>query len=88
MYHQVMVYDHIIAYSQLAFFVIDMEAMINFLAARKLWHTKSYFNIMSRTVHTSGCNILYFIVLHSAFIMLSVFSIYYAVVSSATPQEC
>ena len=33
LYHQVTVYNHIIAYSRLAFVIIDMEAMINYLAS-------------------------------------------------------
>ena len=35
LHHQFKVYDNIIAYVWLAFVVIDMEAMINYLAARK-----------------------------------------------------
>ena len=56
-----MAYDHIIAYAQIAFFVIDMESMINYLDARKFQHEKRYFNIIGRTVHAIGCTILYFI---------------------------
>ena len=51
-------YDHIIAYSHLAFLVINVEAMIDYLAARKFWHAKRYFNTMSCTVYDSICTIL------------------------------
>ena len=35
LYHQVTAYDHTIAYARLTFVVIDMEAIIKFLTARK-----------------------------------------------------
>ena len=56
--HQVTAYDHIIAYARFDVVAIDMEAMINCLAARKLRNAKRHFNIMCRSVHASGCTIL------------------------------
>ena len=79
MYHQVMAYDHFIAYNLLTFVIIEMEGMINDFAARKLRHAKRYFNIMSPTVHTSGCNKIYFIIPHIAFIILRMSPLYHAV---------
>ena len=48
MYHQVTAYDNVIAYAQLYFVFVDMEAMINYLADRKLWNAKG--NLMSCVV--------------------------------------
>ena len=61
LYHQVTTYGHVIVYSQLAFVVFDMETMINYLDARKLWHVKKSF-----WTHTlcSTCHRLYYILLH------------------------
>ena len=88
LYHQVPVYDHIIAYDQLAFIVMNVKVMINYLAAREFRHAKRYFNIMSSTIHASGCAILYSISPHLAFIMLSISSFYHTVGSSAITQAC
>ena len=46
LYHQVTAYDHVIAYSQIAFFVVNMEAVINYLADRKIWHAKRHLDVM------------------------------------------
>ena len=88
LYHHVTVYDHIIAYARLAFVIIDMEAMLNYLAARKFQDAKWHFNISFRSVHASGCTILYFIRPHIEFIMFSVFYLYHTFGSSAIPQAC
>ena len=40
LYHQITAYGHIIAYARFAFVLIDTEAMINYLAARKFQHAK------------------------------------------------
>ena len=55
LYHQITAYDHVIAYDRFAFVVIDTEAMINYLAARKLRHGKSHFDVMRRAVHIISC---------------------------------
>ena len=85
LYHQVMAYDNIIAYSRLTFFVINMKAMINYLAARKFQHGKSHFNFISCSVHASGYTVIYFIRPHLLFIIFCVLSLYHAVGSSAIP---
>ena len=88
MNHQVTSYNHIIAYARLAFVIINVKAMINYLDARKFRHAKKYFNIMSSAINVSGSAIIYLIRLHLAFIMLSMSSFYHAVGTSATPQAC
>ena len=58
LYHQIMAYNDIIAYGRLAFVVIKLKEMFNYIAARELRHEKRYFNIMSSTIHTIGSAIL------------------------------
>ena len=53
LYHQVTAYNHITAYARLAFVVIDLKAMINYPADRKLRHAKRFFN-MSTFYHVVG----------------------------------
>ena len=59
-----------------------MEAVFNFLAARKIQHTKRHFDIMRRAVHACGCTILYFVISHLAFI---VFGVFYFIVLKVAP---
>ena len=88
LYHEVLAYDHITTYAQIAFAVIKMEAMINYIADRKFWHAKRHFNIMCCAVDNSICTILFFIRPHIAFIMIVVFSLYHIFGSSDIPQSC
>ena len=61
LYHQVIAYDHGIAYALITFAVFDMEAMIKYLVAIKLRYAKSHFDVMRRAVHANGSNIFDFI---------------------------
>ena len=88
MHHQVTAYNHGIDYYQIAFVVIDMEAMIIYLAARKLWHAKRHFDLTRRALYVSGCTIFYFIRPHLAPIMFSVFYLYHVDGNSAISQSC
>ena len=81
-------YDHFIAYTRIAFVIVDMETVINYLAAIKLWHAKSNFDVMRHGVHACDCTILYFVRPHIAFILFRVFNFYHAVGSSAIPKAC
>ena len=88
LYHQVMAYDHVIAYYRTSFVVIDMEVMINYLSATKIWHAKRHLDVMRCVVHSRGYSILYFMIPHFAFIVLSIFYLYYSVGRSTIPQSC
>ena len=88
LYHQVMSYDHVIAYAQISFFVIDTESMINDISARKTRHAKRHSGVVHRAVHASGCTIFYCIRTNIALTMFSMFSLYHDVGSSTITQEC
>ena len=88
LYHQITAYYYGIAYARLALAVINMEAMINYLAVIKLRYAKSHFDVMPHEVHASGHTKFYFIIPHLAFILFSVFSLYSAAGISAISQLC
>ena len=88
MYHQITAYDHVIAYYRLALVVIEMEAMINYLASIKLRHAKRHFDVMCHALHAIGFTIISFVRPHLAFIVFSVFYFNCAAGSSAVPQTC
>ena len=83
-----MTYDHVIAYALLALVVVDIEAIISYLAARKLWHANRHFDVMRCAVYAVGCAILYFIIPYLEFLVFIVFSLYHAVGSSDIPHAC
>ena len=83
-----MAYDHVIAYARSSFVVVDIEAVINYLAARKLWHTKRHLETMHRAVQSCGYTIFYFIRPYIVFIVFGVYYFYPDVRSSAIPQAC
>ena len=57
LYHKVTAYDHVIAYDRFAFFVVDMEAVFNNLAAREIQHGKG--TLTSCIVHYNPAAVLY-----------------------------
>ena len=79
MYHQVTAYDHGIAYARFDFSVVDMEVVFNYLADRKLRHSKRQFDVMHRAAQPCVCTIFYFIIPHLAFIVFIVSYLYRAV---------
>ena len=88
MCHKITAYDNITAYAQISLVIVDTEALIDYLAARKIRHAKRHFDAMSCAVHTSGCNIFYFVRTNIAFILFSVSYFYHDFGSSAIPQAC
>ena len=88
LYHQFTAYDNVIAYDQLYFVVVDMEAMLYYIDARGLCQSKQQFDVMHSSVQTCGCTIVYFVRPHLAFIVFSGYYFYRDVVSSAIPQAC
>ena len=81
-----MEYDHVISYTQFAFFVVNMKTVINYLATGEIWYKKVHLDAMRRALQYCGCTILYFIGPHIVFIVFSMLYINHAVGSSATPQ--
>ena len=86
LYHKVTAYDHVIAYDRLGFVVVNMEAIINYLASRNFRHTKIHFDVICREVQDICCTILYYFRPHLAFILFIVVSLYHDVGSSAIPN--
>ena len=69
-----MAYYIVIAYAEFAFVVVDMEAVLNYLAARELWHSQRHLDDIRRAVQPCGCTIFYFILPYLVFIVFSVSS--------------
>ena len=67
MYHQVTAYDCVTSYV-----VVDMKAVLNNLAAGKIWHTNRHFGVMRRAIQTCGCTVFYFIRWPLEFVMFSI----------------
>ena len=65
-----------------------MKAVLNYIAARELWHAKRHLAVMRHAVQPCNCTIFYFIRPHLALILFNVFYFNHAIGSSAIPQAC
>ena len=83
-----MSYDTVVAYARFAFVVVNMKAVLNYISARELWHAQRHLDGMHCAVQPWGCTIIYFIRLHTEFILFSVSSFYRSSNSSAVPKTC
>ena len=67
------------------FLVVDMKAVLNYLADRELWQAKRHLDVMRCAVQPRGCTIFYFIRMNIVFIVFSILYFNHAVYSSAIP---
>ena len=85
LYHQIMVYDHLILYARLIFIIINMKVVQNYLADRKLWNKKCHLDIVCRAIQSCCHTVIDLIRINSLLIGSFVFPINRSIGSPVIP---